>query len=103
MVTYTSEQNGPLEFETALDPEESRAYDFDFTNDLASGETISSTTITADSGITVSGDTLDGTSKIVQVTLTGGTAGVDYHVACKVTTSAPQTIKRTGIVKCRTM
>lgn len=62
---------------------------------LASGETISSYTITADSGITVDSDTRTDTNTSVTVWLSGGTAGSTYDVACKIVTSDSRTDERT--------
>ena len=60
---------------------------------LAAGETIVGHTITADTGITVDSSTeSDGK---VTVWLSGGTAGKNYKVACKITTSAGRTDERT--------
>ena len=65
---------------------------------LAAGETITAFKVTADTGITIdqpvpaaliNGDT------VVQVWVSGGTAGVRYAVACKITTSAGRTDERT--------
>ena len=83
------------------DPSAVLDYAFDWTGWLAAGETIavdSETgekliTITADTGITVDSSTeLDGK---VTVWLSGGTAGINYKVACKITTSAGRTDERT--------
>ena len=68
---------------------------------LESGETISSRTITADSGITVDSSSITDTSTTVTVWLSGGTAGLDYDVACLITTSASRTDERTITIKCR--
>jgi hypothetical protein len=62
---------------------------------LASGETISSHTITKDSGITVDSSAETDTNTSVTVWLSGGTAGVDYEVACKIVTSDNRTDERT--------
>ena len=87
------------------DPSAVLDYVFDWTGWLATGETIavdSETgekliTITADTGITVDSSTeLDG--KII-VWLSGGTAGINYKVACKITTSAGRTDERTIWIK----
>ena len=60
---------------------------------LATGETITDHTITADTGITVDSSTeSDGK---VTVWLSGGTAGENYKVACLVKTSAGRTDERT--------
>ena len=87
------------------DPSAVLDYVFDWTGWLATGETIavdSETgekliTITADTGITVDSSTeLDG--KII-VWLSGGTAGINYKVACLITTTAGRTDERTIWIK----
>ena len=78
---------------------------FDWTEWLATGETIavdSETgekliTITADTGITVDSWTEDDGK--VTVWLSGGTAGINYKVACLITTSAGRTDERTIWIK----
>ena len=75
------------------DPSAVLDYVFDWTEWLATGETITDHTITADTGITVDSSTeSDGK---VTVWLSGGTAGQNYKVACKITTSAGRTDERT--------
>lgn len=64
---------------------------------LSSGETISTYTITAQSGITVDSDSLTDANTSVTVWLSGGTAGTRYTVACKIVTSAGRTDERTMI------
>ena len=79
------------------DPSAVLDYVFDWTEWLATGETITDHTITADTGITVDSSTeLDGK---VTVWLSGGTAGQNYKVACKITTSAGRTDERTIWIK----
>ena len=87
------------------DPSAVLDYVFDWTEWLATGETIavdSETgekliTITADTGITADSSTeSDGK---VTVWLSGGTAGINYKVACKITTSAGRTDERTIWIK----
>ena len=80
------------------DPSAVLDYVFDWKEEwLATGETITDYTITADTGITVGSSTeLDG--KII-VWLSGGTAGINYKVACKITTSAGRTDERTIWIK----
>ena len=87
------------------DPSAVLDYVFDWTEWLAAGETIavdSETgekliTITADTGITVDSSTeSDGK---VTVWLSGGTAGINYKVACLITTSAGRTDERTIWIK----
>ena len=87
------------------DPSAVLDYVFDWTEWLATGETIavdSETgekliTITADTGITVDSSTEDAGK--VTVWLSGGTAGINYKVACKITTSAGRTDERTIWIK----
>ena len=75
------------------DPSAVLDYVFDWTGWLAAGETIVGHTITADTGITVDSSTEDAGK--VTVWLSGGTAGINYKVACKITTSAGRTDERT--------
>ena len=87
------------------DPSAVLDYVFDWTEWLATGETIavdSETgekliTITADTGITVDSWT-ESDGKII-VWLSGGTAGINYKIACKITTSAGRTDERTIWIK----
>ena len=64
---------------------------------LATGETIDSFVITADTGITVDSSTEDAGK--VTVWLSGGTAGINYKVACLITTTAGRTDERTIWIK----
>ena len=87
------------------DPSAVLDYVFDWTGWLATGETIavdSETgekliTITADTGITVDSWTEDDGK--VTVWLSGGTAGINYKVACLITTTAGRTDERTIWIK----
>ena len=79
------------------DPSAVLDWAFDWTEWLATGETITDHTITADTGITVDSSTeLDGK---VTVWLSGGTAGINYKVACLITTSAGRIEERTIRIK----
>ena len=79
------------------DPSAILDWAFDWTDWLAAAETITDHTITADTGITVDSSTeLDG--KII-VWLSGGTAGINYKVACLITTTAGRTDERTIWIK----
>jgi hypothetical protein len=79
------------------DPSAVLDYVFDWTEWLATGETITDHTITADTGITVDSWTEDDGK--VTVWLSGGTAGINYKVACLITTSAGRTDERTIWIK----
>jgi len=69
---------------------------------LASGETISTKTVTADTGITVDSSSITDSNTSVTVWLSGGTAGTSYDVACKAVTSGSRTVERTMIIKVET-
>ena len=79
------------------DPDAVLDYGFDWSSWLATGETISTTTITAETGITKDSDSES--SGVVTVWLSGGTAGNDYDVACKIETSASRTDERTITIR----
>ena len=79
------------------DPSAILDWAFDWTDWLAAAETITDHTITADTGITVGSSTKD--TGVVTVWLSGGTAGINYKVACKITTSAGRTDERTIWIK----
>lgn len=70
---------------------------FDWTDWLASGETITDHTITGETGITVDSST-ESAGKVT-VWLSGGTAGENYKVACLITTTAGRTDERTIWIK----
>lgn len=61
---------------------------------LASGETISSKTVTAESGITVDSSSITDSSTSVTVWLSSGTAGSNYLVTCRIVTSGGRTDER---------
>ncbi len=68
---------------------------------LQTGETISSYAIGVDAGITVDSDSKDDSDTSVVVWLSGGDAGVDYDVSCKITTSDGRIDERTMTIKVR--
>lgn len=70
---------------------------FDWTDWLASGETITDHTITVDTGITKDSST-EAAGKVT-VWLSGGTAGENYKVACLIVTSAGRIDERTIWIK----
>ena len=65
---------------------------------LEDGETIDSYVITVDDGITKDSDSEDGGHVVVW--LSGGTAGVAYTVACKITTNMGRTEERSILIRC---
>ena len=70
---------------------------FDWSDWLADSETISSHVITVDTGLTK--DSSTESSGKVTVWLSGGTAGQNYKVACKIVTSGGRTDERTMWIK----
>ena len=68
---------------------------------LDSDETIISKTVTVDDGITKDSDALADDDTSVVVWLSGGTAGVDYEVACFIETSAGRDDERTMKIQVR--
>lgn len=86
------------------DPSDVFDYKFDFkalangtgsSNWLDTSETISTRTVTVSTGLTKDSDTITDTNTSVTVWVSGGTAGAEYTIACKIVTSASRTIERT--------
>lgn len=76
------------------DPQAVLDWAFDWTNWLATGETITGTpTITVESGLTK--DSQSNTTTKVTVWLSGGTLATTYKVACRITTNQGRTDERT--------
>lgn len=70
-------------------------YKFDWSDWLATGETISSMTVTADTGITIDSSAITDSSTSVTVWLSAGSVDMTYEVTCKIVTSAGRTDERT--------
>jgi len=68
---------------------------------LATGETISSCTVTAPAGITVASYAAANTNTSVIAWLSGGYAPNDYDVVCEIVTTASRTDQRTITIKVR--
>jgi hypothetical protein len=81
------------------DPSAVLDYVFDWSAWLTDGETISTRTITATTGITVASSAITGSSTTVTVWLSGGTAGATYYVTCAIVTSASRTDERTVTIR----
>lgn len=64
-------------------------YTFDWTAWLASGETITSQTIAADTGITAASPSVSGGA--VTTFVSGGVSGTTYGMRCQITTSDSRT------------
>lgn len=79
------------------DPQASLPWVFDWTAWLA-GDTITGTPlVTVDTGLTGSGQT--NTTTKVTITLSGGTLGTTYKVACRITTTAGLIDERTIAIR----
>lgn len=87
-------QPGTIHVDAFLkDPDAVLDYSFDWDDGyLAAGETISTSTMIATTGITIDDDTNDTTTATVW--LSGGTVGEDYTVTNRITTSASRTDDR---------
>lgn len=75
------------------DPQAVLDWAFDWSRWLATSETISSATVTVQSGLTK--DSQSNSSTAVTVWLSGGTSGNTYSVACRITTNQGRTDERT--------
>lgn len=81
------------------DPDAVLDYTSDWASWLAGGETISTSTFVADSGITIDSQSNSTTSGTVW--LSGGTAGTNYTIRHRITTSAGRTDDRSFIIACQ--
>lgn len=84
---------------------ETKTITFDFTGDLASGETISTKTCTSTvySGTDASPSSLingsaSSSGAVVSQSITAGTVGVIYLVKCTIVTSASQTLIKETLI-----
>jgi hypothetical protein len=76
------------------DPDATLDYEIDWT-DWLNGDTISSMSYTADSGITVETAMCTETTTSSFLWVSGGTVGESYEVVCRVTTAAGRIDDRT--------
>jgi hypothetical protein len=75
------------------DPNATLDWGFDWSSWLSPAEEISTATVTVQSGLTK--DSQSNTTNSVTVWISGGTSGVTYEVACRVTTNQGRTDERT--------
>lgn len=73
-------------FNFIKDPDAELDYQFNWSDWLGVGETISSASFTADAGLTVDSTGHDDT--VATIWVSGGTAGNVYRVTCHIVTSA---------------
>ena len=91
-----------------LDPKLAAAtekYTFDFASNLASGETISTQSVTATvysatdcSPSSIISGSASASGSVVTQAITAGTVGVIYELDCAITTSASQTLHLVGLL-----
>lgn len=83
------------------DPQAVLDYGFDWQADgyLASGETISTSTWTAATGLTVQSSS--NTTTTTTVWLSGGTHGEDYLITNRIVTNGGRTDERSQLIRCR--
>ncbi|WP_432112857.1 hypothetical protein [Streptomyces sp. S1] len=75
------------------DPQAVLDWAFNWSRWLSEDESISSATVTVDAGLTKDSQSND--TGTVTVWLSGGTLGVTYKVACRITTNQGRTDERT--------
>ena len=75
------------------DPDAVLDYQWDWATWLPAGDTITSATVTAETGLTVSSKT--NTTTVVASWLSGGIVGESYNVTCRVVTADGRTDDRT--------
>lgn len=80
------------------DPDAVLDYKFDWSAWLASGETIDTALVVADTGIVVDSFSIMDSATAVMVWLSGGAATRKYIVTCRITTSAGRIDDRSMIV-----
>ena len=82
------------------DPESVMDYFIDYSTFLESSDSISTHTITADTGLTVDSSTVLSGNKKIKMFLSGGTAGTTYDVKADVDTADGLTMIHRFRVKC---
>jgi len=85
MATLTGYKTDRVGAYIEKDPYAQLDYSLDFTNYLPSGDTLSSVSVSADSGITVV--STSNTDTVATAIISGGTAGTIYNVEFRITTA----------------
>lgn len=76
-------------------------FSIDWTRDLASGETITSSTWTVDSGLAVAAT--GASDGVASITVSGGTDGVTYNAKNVIVTNSGNTFARTIFIMARSV
>lgn len=82
------------------DPESVMDYFIDYSTFLESGDSISSQTTTADTGLTVDSSAIESGNKKIKHILSGGTAGTTYDVKTTAVTADGLTLVHRYRIKC---
>jgi hypothetical protein len=83
------------------DPSEVKTYTVDWTPQLNSGATISTSTWVLPTGITNSADGIVSANTATSILLSGGTHNTDYACINRITTSDGETLEQTGLLRVR--
>lgn len=86
-------------FKKFKDPQAVLDYVFDWSDWLGADTITGTPTWAVPSGLTK--DSQSNTTTTATAIISGGTAGDDYKIACKITTVGGRTDERTGILHCR--
>lgn len=81
------------------DPDAVLDYQWKWIDWLPAGDAIASATVIAEDGLTVDGST--STADTVTAWLSGGTAGLNYRVTCRIETDGGRIDDRTATIKVR--
>ena len=81
------------------DPNGVETYGYDFAGDIASGDSVASTSVTATTGLTVDSD--DSTGTEVKGTVSGGTAGGNYKLTLQATLAAGRVLEHSHTIHVR--
>jgi len=81
------------------DPDATLDYSWDWADWLTAGETITTASVTVPDGLTLG--VVSQLSGVVTAWVSGGTAGTEYKVYCRITTSEGRIDDRTIVLTCR--
>lgn len=85
-----------MQYLAVKDPQEDKDYTIDWSDDLATGETILTSEWSVGTGLTEDDDDRDDTTTTVWVS--GGTGGNEYLAVNTITTSGGRTLERTVVI-----
>ena len=97
MATYAADQAKAERFVTPKDPSDVVPYSVDFSADIASGDSVSSQTVTPETGLTL--DASSESAGVITGVFSGGTAGKNYDVTWQVVTTNGYTLNYSTIIR----